>query len=77
MSGQEDAKKTDDMKSLVERHIENATYYTIKNATTPAVVTDPKTDIIYAVYFRSENGRGNIYLYLVDLYDKKGRERSF
>jgi hypothetical protein len=60
---QEDAaKRTDNKISLIERYIENATYYTIKNATTPAVVTDPKTDRIYAVYFRGENDGGNIYL---------------
>ena len=51
-----------EMKDLVESAIDNSTYYTIKNATTPAVVTDPNTGTIYTLYFRSENGGGNIYL---------------
>ena len=51
-----------EMKDIVERAIDNSTYYTIKNATTPAVLTDPNTRTIYTVYFRSENGGGNIYL---------------
>jgi hypothetical protein len=50
------------LKDLVETAIDNSTYHTIKNATTPAVVTDPNTGTIYAVYFRNENGGGNIYL---------------
>jgi hypothetical protein len=50
-----------EMKALVEAVINNSTYFTIKNATTPAVLTDPNTGTIYAVYFRNENG-GNIFL---------------
>jgi len=33
----------------------------LKIATTPAVVIDPKTGIVYAIYFRGENSGGNIY----------------
>ena len=66
MAQQENSSNTtgtnDEMKALVDTAIENSTYYTIKNATTPAVVTDTNTGTIYAVYFRSENGGGNIYL---------------
>jgi hypothetical protein len=51
-----------DMKSLVENYIESAGYYTIKNATTPAVAVDPEKGTIYAVYFRGEKGGGNVYL---------------
>jgi hypothetical protein len=51
-----------EMKSLVQGNIKNATYYTIENATTPAVTIDPKTGTLYAVYFREENGGGNMYL---------------
>jgi hypothetical protein len=51
-----------DMKTLVQESIGNATYFTIKNATTPAVTVDPNTGNVYAVYFRGESGGGNIYL---------------
>jgi hypothetical protein len=66
MAQQENSSNTtgtnSEIKGLVEAAIDNSTYYTIKNATTPAVVTDPNTGSIYAVYFRNENGGGNIYL---------------
>jgi len=41
-----------DMKSVVDAAIKEATYYTIENATTPAVTIDPN---VYAVYFRNDN----------------------
>jgi hypothetical protein len=50
------------VKSHIQNIIDNATYFTIKNATTPSVTVDPKTGTLYAVYFRGENGGGNIYL---------------
>jgi hypothetical protein len=66
MAQQENSSNTtgtnSEIKGLVEAAIDNSTYYTIKNATTPAVVTDPNTGSLYAVYFRNENGGGNIYL---------------
>jgi hypothetical protein len=39
-----------DMKTKVGNYIKTATYYTITNATTPAVVSDPKTGAIYTLY---------------------------
>jgi hypothetical protein len=53
-----------DMKTKVGNYIKTATYYTITNATTPTVVSDPKTGAIYThcIFFRSENGGGNLYL---------------
>jgi hypothetical protein len=51
-----------DLKSNVQYSIDTATHFTIKNATTPAVTVDPKNGNLYAVYFRGENGGGNIYL---------------
>jgi hypothetical protein len=42
-------------------NIGNANNFTTKNATTPAVVIDPKTGIVYAIYFRGENSGSNIY----------------
>jgi hypothetical protein len=52
------------MKTMVDNYIKTATYYTIINATTPAVVSDPKTGAIYTrcIFFISENGGGNLYL---------------
>ena len=44
--------KSDNMASLVNASITNATYSTITNATTPAVATDDKTGNTYVVYFR-------------------------
>jgi hypothetical protein len=49
------------LKSDIQASIDAATYFTIKNATTPAVSVDPKNGNLYAVYFRGENGGGNIY----------------
>jgi hypothetical protein len=49
------------VKSHIQTIIDNATYFTIKNATTPSVAVDPKTGMLYAVYFRGENGGGNYF----------------
>ena len=54
--------KTDNMASLVNPSITNATYSTITNATTPAVATDDKTGNTYVVYFRGENDGANVYI---------------
>ena len=51
-----------DLVSNVEDSIDTATYFTIENATTPAVAVDPKNGNLYAVHFRGENSGGNIYL---------------
>jgi hypothetical protein len=59
-----------DMKAAVKSNIDNATYFTIKNATTPAVAIDPTSSTAYAVYFRGENGGGNIYLQKSDDFGK-------
>ena len=52
----------DSIPSLVNASIAKATYYTITNATTPAVATDDNTGDTYVVYFRGENKGANIYI---------------
>jgi hypothetical protein len=41
-----------DMKTEVENTIQKASYYTIPDAATPAVVSDPKSGSVYAVMAR-------------------------
>jgi hypothetical protein len=51
-----------DMKSIIDKGLNNTIYSTFKNATTPAVGVDPNTNAIYVVYFKNESSGGNLYL---------------
>ena len=50
------------MKSIIDKSLNNTIYNTFKNATTPAVGIDPKTNAIYVIYFKNESSGGNLYL---------------
>jgi hypothetical protein len=52
----------DSMKSIIDKSLNNTTFNTFKNATTPAVGVDPKTNAIYVIYFKNESSGGNLYL---------------
>jgi hypothetical protein len=52
----------DSMRSIIDKSLNNTTFNTFKNATTPAVGVDPKTNAIYVIYFKNENSGGNLYL---------------
>ncbi len=51
-----------DMKAKVENTIQQAAYYTVPDASTPAVVSDPKTGAVYAVYFKGDDEGADIFL---------------
>jgi hypothetical protein len=50
------------MKAEVENSIQTAAYYTIPDASTPAVVSDPATGAIYAVYFKGAHEGADVFL---------------
>lgn len=50
------------MKTNVSEKIKQATYYTINDATTPSIAIDKNSGMIYALYFKSENDGGNLYI---------------
>lgn len=51
-----------DMKEKVEKYIQDASYYTITNATTPAIAIDKNSGTIYAAFFRNVKNGGNLYV---------------
>ena len=50
------------MKSILDKSLNNTKYSTFKNATTPAVGVDPVTNAIYVIYFKNESRGANLYL---------------
>jgi hypothetical protein len=50
------------MGQIINASISQANYATFKNATTPAVGIDPKSNTLYITYFKNETNGGNLYI---------------
>ena len=50
------------MGQIINYSLSGASYSVFKNASTPAVAIDPKSDSLYVVYFKNETTGANLYI---------------